>query len=166
MTIKKRILLLIIPLFLLSGCGSLLLTANFGKENPTSLQVNLVNMIPENHYTPTSPHTINNAQAVQQLYNTVQALPHQASGSIARSCPVDSGLQYQLVFSQGQTVIQKATYHPGGCPSVVIGKSDVRVPDKSFAQTLAQTIGLPVKELFPTFLFSCNTHSPCPSPTP
>ncbi len=109
---KKRILPFIIPLFLLSGCGSFLLIGNFVREDPTSLQVHLVNIVPENHYAPTFQRTLTDSQAIQQLYNTMQVLPYQDAGSIARCCKVDAGLEYQLVFFQGQRVFLKVIYHP------------------------------------------------------
>jgi len=164
--LKQRVLLLCSLLVLLSGCGSALVAASSAGDEPTSLQVYRVNLIPENAYPPFPPHTITAQQTVQRLYNMVQALPRWNSASGQMSCPVWSGLEYQLDFFQGQTLMQKVIYRPGGCSSILIGKNDVRVPSKLFAQSFVQAMGTPEKELFPTPMFSCNPKSPCSSPTP
>ncbi len=165
---KQRIILLIIPLILLSGCGAVLTTAGAAGGEPTILQVRRVNLVSGTHHPPFSPHTIIDQRAVQRLYNAAQALPHftipEPPGWM--SCPHDSGLEYQLDFFQKHTLMQEVIFYPGGCSLLRLGEKDVRVYTKSFVQLFVQTIGISEAELFPQPLFSCTPHSPCLSPTP
>jgi hypothetical protein len=51
---------LIIPVFLLSGCGTAHVTTVCAGEAPTVLHILRVNTIPLNHYLPFSPYTLTN----------------------------------------------------------------------------------------------------------
>jgi len=163
--LKHHILLLIVSLVLLSGCGATLFAAGGAKLLPDTLHVRLVNHIPDNHYPSSSPRTITDQQAVQQLYTTIQALPS-SSGSGVRMCPIDRGLDYQLDFYQGHILIREVIYDPEGCQLLKIGTTDVRIPNESFVQSLAHMLGIHKEDLAPVPLYSCAIKSPCASPTP
>ncbi len=158
---------LIIALFLLSGCGTAHVTtvSAEGDPTPTVLQVIRVNTIPLNHYLPFAPRTISDPHAVQRLYNAARALPRLSLPPII-NCPLDLGLEYHLIFSQSHTLMQAMTFYPEGCRRLQIGESDLRVLTEPFVHLFVQTIGIAEPELAPQPLYSCNPHSPCPSPTP
>lgn len=162
---KHRIFLLIVPLVLLSGCGATLFAAGGATPLPDTLHVRRVNHAPANYYPSFSPRTITDQQAVQQLYKTIEALPS-SSGSGVRMCPNDRGLEYQLDFYQGHTLIQGVIYDPEGCQFLKIGNTDIRIPDESFVQSFAHLLGIRKEDLAPMPLYSCTIKSPCVSPTP
>jgi len=164
---KRRINSLIVPsliiaLFLLSGCGTAVSAK--GEPTPTVLQVIRVNTIPLNHYLPFSPRTISDPHAVQRLYDAAQALPRLSLPPII-NCPLDLGLEYHLIFSQGHTLMQAMIVYPEGCRRLQIGESDLRVLTEPFVHLFLQTIGIAEPELAPLPLYSCTPKSPCPSPT-
>lgn len=158
---QRSLILVIATLVLLSGCGTAFVSTSTAAETPTTVQVHRINLIPQNHYPAFSPRTISDQQAVQRLYNAIQVLPHWNTTAPV-FCPMDAGLKYQLDFSQGHTAIQEAFFDPEGCPTVRIGKNDVRVPDNAFTQLFAQTLGISETELTPQPLFSCTPHNSCP----
>lgn len=168
---KQWLIWLILPVILLSGCGSILVSAASTGEEPTMLQVQRVNSVNAetgNHYPPFASRTITNQQVVQRLYNVMQALPPFTISNPPGwlSCPHGTDVTYQLDFLHEHSLIREVMYSLSGCPTLRIGKNDVRTPDKSFAQLLAQAVGVSVNDLAPAPLFSCNIHSPCLSPTP
>lgn len=165
---KQWLICPILLLMLLSGCGTIFVSAASSAQEPTILQVQRVNTESENHYLPFPSRTITNQQVVQQLYNAMLALPHFTSHNPPGwlSCPRETGVKYHIAFSHGNSLLQEALYDPSGCPTIRIGKNDVRIPDKSFAQLFAQAVGIPENDLVPVPLYSCNIRTPCLSPTP
>jgi hypothetical protein len=170
---KRGILFLLILLPLLGGCGAASVAAGAAAQEPTSLQVSFVNLLPENHYSPFPTRTVVNKQAVQQLYTAALKLPRpkytwmNSRYFSSVSCPVDLGLEYHLRFFYQQTLMREMIVYPTGCWSVLVGKNDSRVLTNSFFQLFEQTIGVPKGgELPPAYLYSCTPHSPCLSPTP
>jgi|SRR5579863_448256 len=165
---KQMLICLILPVMLVTGCGSVLVSATSSGEEPTTLQVQRVNTETENHYLPFPSRTITNQQIVQRLYSAMQALPpfitSNTSGPLF--CPRGTGVTFHVDFLHERSLIQEAIYSPSGCPTLRLGKNDVRAPDKLFAQIFAQTVEISVNELVPVPLFSCNIRTPCPSPTP
>ena len=156
---------LIIALFLLSGCATAQVTSVPARREPTAVQVIRVNGIPLNHYLPFPTHTITDPRAVQRLNDSVQALPRLSFPPVI-NCPVDLGLEFHLIFSQGNAIMQKVIIYPEGCRHVMIGESDLRVLTDPFFHLFVQTIGITESELVPMPLYSCTPHSPCLSPTP
>ncbi len=133
-------------------------------EEPTALHILRVNTIPLNHYLPFSPRTITDPHAVQRLYDAAHALPRLSLPSII-NCPLDLGLDYHLIFSQGHTIKQEMIVYPEGCRRLQIGESDLRVLTEPFVHLFVQTIGITEPELAPQPLYSYTPKSPCPSPT-
>lgn len=156
---------LIIPLFLLRGCSTAQVTSVPPRREPTAVQVIRVNRIPLNHYLPFPTRTITDPRAVQRLFDAVQALPRLSLPPVI-NCPVDLGLEFHQIFSQGNAIMQKVIIYPEGCRQVLIGESDHRVLTEPFFHLFVQTIGITESELVPMPLYSCTPHSPCLSPTP
>lgn len=165
---KQWLISLIFPLILFSGCSSALVAAVSTTDEPTMLQVQRVNTETENHYAPFSARAITNQQVVQRLWSVMQALPPfvipNPPGILF--CPNETEVKYQLVFLHDHSILQEALYDPSGCPTLRIGKDDVRIPEKAFQQIFAQVVGIAMNDLVPMPLFSCNIRTPCPSPTP
>lgn len=155
---------LIIPLLLLSGCGTAHVTPVAAGGEPTVMQILRVNTIPLNHYLPFSPRTITDPHTVQRLYGAAHALPRLNLPPVI-NCPADLGLEYHLIFSQRHTVMQAMVFYPEGCRRLQIGESDLRALTEPFVHLFMQTIGIAEPELAPMPLYSCTPHSPCLSPT-
>lgn len=139
-----RFFFLVLPLLLISGCGFVrtnMAPVVSAGEQPTTLWVQRINHLSENHYLPFLPRTITDQQAVQRLSSAAQALPPlNLSGPI--SCPADFALDYQLDFFRGQTRIQEIVFHPTGCASVEFWKDDIRVFTPAFEHLFMQTVGI------------------------
>ena len=137
---SKRVLLTLIFLFLLTGCGTATTIDTSTSVKITALHV----MRPATlNNVPTFERTIQDRAAIQHLFQTAYTLPAAPTGRI--NCPNDLGIVYHLTFIQGTTTLQQMTLDASGCTFLRIGQnsSDLRYADYNFQQLTAETIGLP-----------------------
>jgi hypothetical protein len=93
-------------------------------------------------------HTGQNASAVQALYNGLLALPKYVPGQI--TCPSDIGVQYNLTFSHGSSVVLSAIADPSGCQIVVVNGRDNRTAAHSqLWQLVANAVGVSPTLVYP-----------------
>ncbi|HKV59332.1 MAG TPA: hypothetical protein VJO32_13660 [Ktedonobacteraceae bacterium] len=113
---------------------------------PTILQVTRSSASAANNFPPLT-REVKDANAVQQLYGAIHALPKARTG--IRYCPIDVGLIYHIYFSNGTTLLEQMDMDTGGCQGVRLSKQDVRQPTEAFLSLFAQTIGVPRSTLAP-----------------
>src|SRR5690348_9715009 len=94
--------LLFIPLLLLLLAVCSPGTSADGVPQPTALHVTR-NALPEYNF-PAVDVTIRDVAAIQRLYQSAYALQHTTGGPYL--CFADIGLEYQINFLQGTTVLQ------------------------------------------------------------
>ena len=113
----------------------------------TALRVTRTSAFPRNGIPPFDA-TTDNAASVRQFYQTLLALPAPPSGPI--NCPADFGVAYQLTFYAGTVATARATVDAGGCGLVTVGGSTHWwIQSPSFWQEFADTLGVPVADLYP-----------------
>lgn len=79
---------------------------------------------------------VTQAQLVRDIYHTVLALPKRSARKV---CPLYLTAQYQLTFLHSGSSVLKVQAQQGGCPEVIISKSDIRVANAGFWSLLAHT---------------------------
>lgn len=126
-------------LFLLVACGQ----SASGSGTLTSLQITRSSKVKMNTF-PVFTRTIPNQEQATQLYNAIQQLPTQKSVF----CPLDNGLQYDLIFTQtGGTQIH-VLLSASGCRSAILSSTDRRATNDTFWLLVAQTAGVATNEIF------------------
>ena len=82
-------------------------------------------------------YTGQDAASVKALYNDLLALPKYVPGQI--TCASDIGVQYNLTFTHGGTVVLSAIADPTGCQIVVVNGHDNRTAAHTKLWTLLAT---------------------------
>jgi len=90
---------------------------------------------------PRLERTINNANAVQQLYAAVLALPV-VDQRKTYSCPIDFGVVYHLDFLALSDLLHHIDVQASGCQWVHLSSTDIRWTNAAFNRLLANTIGI------------------------
>ncbi len=93
-----------------------------------------------------TPHlvtvTIHDAATISALYRHLLALPLLPTlppGAVI-SCPMDTGLRYDMNFYHGTQLFFHARAYPTGCASVTLGQSDLRDCDMDVRMTLLNLV--------------------------
>jgi hypothetical protein len=122
---------------LLSGCGSNMSSpASPSGKLPDTVQITFGG--PGVRQAPPPQVTLRNNALVQQLYQTMLALPPLPP---TMGCTADAGPTYQLVFRSGTQVLVQADANSGGCGTVTIaGKTQDLLASQSFWTQLRQAI--------------------------
>ena len=128
----KLLFALTILLFFPVSCG-------INNASPTQVSVTRVIHLSGDGFTPFQ-ETVNNADAVQHLYEAALALPSIPGGVVKHNCFVDYGLWYHLDFFPATASFQQMDVNPSGCWTLRIGKTDVRQMDQPFLNLFSQTI--------------------------
>jgi|GEM_PF-1244787 len=128
--------------------GCLLFLVACGQSTPgagsmTSLQITRSSAVSNNVF-PAFTRTSHDLAKVSQLYNAIQQLPHQQS----ISCPGDSGLHYNLVFTQTDGAQTPILLFASGCRGIVWRPNDTRLTDSAFWSLLEQIAGVRANTLF------------------
>lgn len=129
--------------------GLLLAACTETSQQPTALHV----LRPASQFPlsgqlfPRLERTINDANAVQQLYAAALAL-RVVDQRKTYPCPVDFGVVYQLDFLAGSSTLQHMDVQASGCQWVHLSSTDTRWADAAFNRLLANTLGIP--SLLPT----------------
>jgi hypothetical protein len=93
-------------------------------------------------------YTGQDTTTVQALYNDLLALPKYVPGQI--TCATDIGVQYNLTFTHGGTVVLSAIADPSGCQIVVVNGHDNRTATHSKLWTLlANAVGVSPTQVYP-----------------
>jgi hypothetical protein len=138
------LLALVALLSLLSGCGSNTIgqtgnasaTPRPSGKLPDSVQITLGG--PGIAQAPPPQLTLHNVALVQQLYQTMLALPSMPPNM---ACPADAGPSYQLIFRFGIHTLAQADANSGGCGTVTLsGEKQDRLASQSFWTQLHQAI--------------------------
>lgn len=133
------LLTLIALLSLLSGCGSNIGSQTWGASSgplPNRLQIN--DEGPDFSQAPPPHLTLYKVAQVQQLYQTMLALPPMSPNT---ACSAVGGTGYQLVFLSGTQTLVQADANSGGCGTVTLsGEKQDRLASQSFWTQLQQAI--------------------------
>lgn len=114
---------------------------------PDTLIVTRTNELPQNNIPAFTPRTVQNAQAVQQLYQAAYAQPFYPMGTY--HCPADWGVYYHLQFlHQGATVLQ-ATLDASGCQALSLGSTPTRQTTDDFWNLFSNVASIPASDLHP-----------------
>lgn len=140
MKTTKSVLVLLLGL-LLVACAE---TSQPTPQQPTALHV----LRPASQFPiygqpfPRLERTINDANAVQQLYAAALALPVVDKGKTYH-CPVDFGVVYRLDFLAGSNLLQHMDVQASGCRWVHLSSTDTRWTTDAFNRLLANMMGIP-----------------------
>jgi hypothetical protein len=126
-------------LLVLASCGQ----AASATESATALQITRSSAVPNNHY-PGFTTTISDPAKASQLYDAILQLPTQK----ATFCPLDNGLQYNLVFTRPAMPQTHILLSASGCRSAVLATNDRRATNDDFWSLVAQTVGITKDALF------------------
>lgn len=114
---------------------------------PDTLIVTRTSDFPQNNIPSFTPRTVQDAQAVQQLYQAAYAQPFEPMGIY--HCPADFGVVYHLQFlHQGATMLQ-STLDASGCRSLSSGSTPTRQTTDAFWSLFATVAGIPPADLHP-----------------
>ena len=131
--------LLFVPLLLLLLAACSPGTSAGGAPQPTALHVTR-NALPEYTF-PAVDVTIRDVAAVQRLYQSAYALQHARGGPYL--CFADIGLEYQIDFLQGTTILQHMRLDVTGCQFLQIDhEQPVRLTNQAFRNLFSQTTGI------------------------
>jgi hypothetical protein len=130
---------ILVCLFFLAACGQ----SASGSGSVTSLQITRSSAVKGNTF-PAFTRAIHDQVKATQLYDAVLQLPTQKGVF----CPLDNGLQYDLIFTQtGGTQIH-ILLSASGCQSVVLNSHDRRATDHTFWSLVEQIVGVTENDIF------------------
>ena len=114
---------------------------------PDTLVITRTNELPQNKIPAFTPRTVQDAQAVQQLYQAAYTQPFLPMGIY--HCPADFGVVYHLQFLHQGTTMLQATLDASGCRSLSLGTAPTRQTTDAFWSLFATVAGIPPDDLHP-----------------
>lgn len=129
-----RALLLGMALIVINGCGSAI--ADYAPPDRVRIEIDQPSPDPA-HKKPV--FTLNNANQVQQLYNTILALPPMPADIM---CTMELGPHYTLTFQlpDGKTVMTAIARREGCRPVSIAGDKQDRQANQTFWSQLDQAL--------------------------